>query len=61
MIGGILLVIGGLPIELLAHLCRLWLFWEADWRDRLIRGLSSLFTKAYPGLTVEARWHGELL
>jgi hypothetical protein len=38
MIGGILLVIGGLPIELLAHLCRFWLFWEADRRDRPVRG-----------------------
>jgi len=25
-IGGILLVIGGLPIEFLAYLCRFWLF-----------------------------------
>jgi hypothetical protein len=46
-IGGILLVIDRLPIELLAYLCRFWHFWEADRRDRPVRGPSSLFTKAY--------------
>jgi hypothetical protein len=29
MIGSIPLVIGGLPIELLAYLCRFWHFWES--------------------------------
>jgi hypothetical protein len=46
IIGGGVLVIGDLPIELSAYLCRLWLFWEADRRDRPVRGLSSLFTKS---------------
>jgi hypothetical protein len=48
------LVIGDLPIELSAYLCRLWIFWEADRRDRPVRGLSSLFTKAYLELETEA-------
>jgi hypothetical protein len=43
MIGGLLLMIGDLPIEFLAYLCGLWPFWEADRRDRPVRGLSGLF------------------
>ncbi len=55
-----MLVIGDLPIELSAYLCRLWIFWEADRRDRPVRGLSSLFNRAYPELAAETRGLGEL-
>ena len=48
MIGTILPVIGRPPIELSAYLCRFWLLWEDDRRDRPVRGLSSLFTMAPP-------------
>ena len=44
----------------LAYLCRFCLLSEADRRDRPVRGLSSLFTKAHPELAVEAWGLGEL-
>ena len=61
MIGSVLAVIGRYPIELPAYLCRFRLLWEDDRRDRPVRDLSSLFTRAYPELADEARGQGELL
>jgi hypothetical protein len=43
VIGTIPLVIGGPPIELSVYLCRFWLFWEDDRRDRPLGGLSGPF------------------
>ena len=61
VIGRILPVIGRPPIELSAYLCRFRLLWEDDRRDRPVRDLSSLFTRAYPELADEARGQAELL